>query len=557
MATEQERFIVKGLYNEWMKQCLDLIETSYGLSFQSNSASVHEIKLNFVDNDNVSNLATAGYQYYEDDGKAFDLTLNVNMSNCSDIDTTDASGSLKNNISPFDVAIAHELTHSVMEANIAHFNELPGYFVEGSADLTGGGDATYSNMHTLLESGSSTLRSVYNGSNSKNYDYAAGFMLLRYLTKTTNESTGKNPVQVMKDLMGYLAAHDGKQSSYDSAIYFASNGIFSDEESLIESFTDKVESYDISTDDDADSFLKSVADIDVGGWVKTNEQTVTEGNSTRTTWTNVWDVGDSGAITGSDAGGGSYKSYTDVVPENTSPSSWALPSSNYNYKGLTMIFPDEYLSTETSTSTVYVYNGGYQTISDYQEGSQINLNCEYRGIDLNGDNFYINSSNGQLEIQNARAKFISYGFENGELAAYSYVANNGGTIDGRGKNNAVEIMIGADDASNIIYANDVGSSLWGGNGGADTLVGGNGWDEFFFAMGSGVDVIQNAGSEDIVNLLGVTLGQISAAEITGDGVNLSFADGGNLRVEGTSNVGYKLEGVVYAANQSTREWYVK
>ena len=36
---------------------------------------------------------------------------------------------------------------------------------------------------------------------------------------------------------------------------------------------------------------------------------------------------------------------------------------------------------------------------------------------------------------------------------------------------------------------------------------------------------------------------------------LSFAQ--NLRVEGNSNVGYRLEGVTYAANQSTREWYVK
>lgn len=557
MATEQEKFIVKGLYNEWMKNCLDLIENSYGLSFQSSSASAHEITLNFVEKGSGGNLATAGYQYYDNDGKAFDLTLNVNMSRCSDIDTTDASGAIENNISPFDVTIAHELTHSVMQANIAHFNEMPGYFVEGSADLTGGGDSTYSNMRTLLKNGASTLKGVYEGYYSSTYDYAAGFMILRYLAKTTNENNGKDTVQVMKDLMMYLAAHDGKQDSYDDAIYYASDGIFYDEDDLIESFTNTVDSYDISSDDDADSFLKSVADIDVGGWIRTNEQTVTEGNSTRTTWTNVWDVGDSGAITGSDAGGGSYKSYDDVVPETTSPSSWNLPSSSYYYKGLTMIFPDEYLSTETSNSTVYVYNGGYQTISDYQEGDQINLNCEYRGIDLNGNSFYVNSSNGQLEIQNSRNKYISYGFANGELAAYSYVASTGGVIDGRSRNDAVEIMIGMDHASNIIYANDVGSSLWGANGGADTLVGGGGYDEFFFAMGSGVDTIKNAGSEDIVNLLGVTLGQISTAEITGDGVNLSFADGGSLRVEGTSNVGYRLEGVTYAANQSTREWYVK
>ena len=554
MATEQEKFIVKGLYNEWLKQCLDLIENSYGLSFQSNSASTHEITLNFVENDSESNLATAGYQYYAD-GKAFDLTLNVNMSRCSGIDTTDASGALENNISPFDVTISHELTHSVMQANIAHFSELPGYFKEGSADLTGGGDSTYSNMRTLLRNGTSTLIGVYQGYYSSQYDYAAGYMLLRYLAKTTNDTFGKDVVQVMKDLMTYLAANGGKQESYDAAIYSASNGIFSSEDDLISSFADAVDSYGINSDDDADSFLKSVADIDVGGWVKTDEQIVTEGNTTRTTWTNVWDVGDSGAITGYDASGGAYKTYTDVVPENTEPSSWVLPSSDYYYKGLTMIFPDEYLAP--STSTVHVYSGGYQTISNYQEGDQINLNCEYRGIDLNGNSFYINSSNGQLEIQNARDKYISYGFANGALAAYSYVASSGGTIDGRSRNDAVEIMIGMDHASNIIYANDVGSSLWGANGGADTLVGGGGYDEFFFAPGSGIDVIQNAGDNDVVNLLGVTLGQISAAEITGNGVNLNFYDGGSLRVEGTSNVGYRLEGVTYAANHSTREWYVK
>ena len=45
MATEQQIFIVKGLYNEWMKNCLDLIESSYGLNFQSESTSAHEITL--------------------------------------------------------------------------------------------------------------------------------------------------------------------------------------------------------------------------------------------------------------------------------------------------------------------------------------------------------------------------------------------------------------------------------------------------------------------------------------------------------------------------------
>ena len=552
MATAQQIFIVKGLYNEWMKNCLDLIESSYGLNFQSESTSAHEITLNFVDNSTTSNIATAGYQYYDSDGKGFDLTLNVNNSKVEEIDTNDASGAIGNNASPFDVTIAHELTHSVMQANIPYFSELPGYFKEGSADLTGGGDSTYSNMRLLLENGASVLQGVYAGNYLYTYNYAAGYMLLRYLAKQTSDNSGKNPVQVMKDLMGYLSANSGK--SYDAAINSASNGLFANESALIQSFTNAVSNATITNDDEADAFIKSVAGIDVGAWVKTNEQTVTEGNSTRTTWTNVWDFGDSGAITGSDAGGGSYKNYTDIVPESTTPDSWNLPSSSYTYKGLTMIFPDEFLSAET-TPTSYTYSGGNMTISDYQ-GAQINIASNYTGINFDANNFYVNSSSGSLTIENARDKVISYGDANGNLIAYSYLANSGGVIDGSGISQA-EIIIGGDNSANQIIAGSGGSSLWGGTGGADTLIGGSGYDEFFFAKGSGVDVIQNAASDDLINLLGVTLNDISGVDVNESAVSLNFVDGGNLRVEGNSGVGYKLDNEIYVCNQSAKTWSAK
>ena len=221
---------------------------------------------------------------------------------------------------------------------------------------------------------------------------------------------------------------------------------------------------------------------------------------------------------------------------------------NYNYYG------DVYIIN--ITGNVYIYNGGNKVINNYQQGEVVQLDSDYQGIDLQGNSFFVKSSSGQVEIQNSRDKFISYGAGNSEVVAYSYVASGGGEVNGRDKG-AAEIMIGGDYSNNQIFAGDNGSSLWGGNGGADSMHGGDGYDEFFFAMGSGDDTIGGAGENDMVNLLGVTLEQISAAQVTEQGVDLSFIDGGKLKVEGNTNVGYKLGNEVYACNQTTGEWYTK
>ena len=99
--------------------------------------------------------------------------------------------------------------------------------------------------------------------------------------------------------------------------------------------------------------------------------------------------------------------------------------------------------------------------------------------------------------------------------------------------------------------------MGGGIGGTDTLTGGNGYDEFFYAIGSGNDIIKNSGSNDIINLLGVSLEQITALSADESAVNANFFDGGSLRIEGNGGVGYKLGNVTYAVNQSTGEWFLK
>ena len=208
------------------------------------------------------------------------------------------------------------------------------------------------------------------------------------------------------------------------------------------------------------------------------------------------------------------------------------------------------------SGNTWTYNGGDKVINNYHQGEVVELASDYQGIDLNGNSFFVKSSSGSLEIQNSRDKFIGYSAGSTQVAAYSYVASGSGTVDGRGKSQA-EIMIGGDNSNNQMYAGSGGSSLWGGNSGNDTLTGGAGYDEFFYAVGSGNDVITNAGDNDVVNLLGVSLSQITYAEVSYSDINIGFTDGGKLQLQGQAATGFRLEGVTYTANRSTGGWSAK
>ena len=230
-----------------------------------------------------------------------------------------------------------------------------------------------------------------------------------------------------------------------------------------------------------------------------------------------------------------------------------------NSTNITDSFNDNHVDNSTTIikeGDTYTYSGGNRTITNYQQGEKIMLASDYQGIGINGNTFLVNSSSGALEIQECRDKFVEYTVSDGSTAAYSYLGGSEGAIDGRDKAQA-EIMIGADNADNQIYAGNGGSSVWGGNGGNDVLTGGDGYDEFFYAIGSGNDVIQNSSSNDIINLLGVTLEDISGVNVNIGQVNLNFVDGGNLTIEGNTGVGYKLGDEIYTVDQSTNEWSIK
>ena len=197
----------------------------------------------------------------------------------------------------------------------------------------------------------------------------------------------------------------------------------------------------------------------------------------------------------------------------------------------------------TKEGDTYTYNGGDRIITNYQQGEKIALGSDFQGTEIRDNSFVVKSSTGDLEIENARDKFIDYTDTNGNKLATSYVASSEGIVDGSDKDE-YQVMIGAENADNEIIAGNAGSSLWGGEGGNDTLSGGAGMDEFVYSIGNGNDVVQNA-SNDIINLLGVSLEQIIGVTINVGEVNANFVDGGSLKIKGDSSVGYKLGDEIY------------
>ena len=172
-----------------------------------------------------------------------------------------------------------------------------------------------------------------------------------------------------------------------------------------------------------------------------------------------------------------------------------IENSTINNSGVLVIGSDNSVDAQVNNYS-YVYSGNDVVVRDYA-GEQINLKAEFRGINFDDSNFYVLSSTGQLEIQNARDKFINYGDATGNPIAFSYLASDGKTIDGRTKNTDIGVMIGGNNSDNQIYAGDGGSSMWGGVGGNDTLTGAEGYDEIFYVTGSGNDVITNGRNENV------------------------------------------------------------
>ena len=209
----------------------------------------------------------------------------------------------------------------------------------------------------------------------------------------------------------------------------------------------------------------------------------------------------------------------------------------------------------STSPIVFDYSGGTTIVNDYKSSDKVNYATDFTGLNLNDTDLILNSSTGSVYLRNVRDQLINVADSAGDVVAYGYMASGAGAINGSNFSQ-LEVIVGADNLTNKITAGSGGSSLWGGAGStSDTLIGGGGEDIFFYASGNGKDTIQKATSADTVNLLGMSLENISSAKITSSGVNLTFSDGGSLKVSGQAG-NFNLNGQIYHANYKTKTWEI-
>ena len=117
--------------------------------------------------------------------------------------------------------------------------------------------------------------------------------------------------------------------------------------------------------------------------------------------------------------------------------------------------------------------------------------------------------------------------------------------------------LAGDSNDNQITAGSGNDSLWGGAGSsADTLIGGTGEDTFFFGKNSGADVINNASSNDIVNLYGTTLSDIANVAYDVGQIVATFKSGSSLTINNTESLSstFKVGGSKFQYNFDTSKW---
>ena len=230
---------------------------------------------------------------------------------------------------------------------------------------------------------------------------------------------------------------------------------------------------------------------------------------------------------------------------------------NYYYNNTTSTYNNTYVSNTYITNNVFVYESGSETLTNFNSNDTLNFAATYTDWAIAGNDLIINSAEGAVRITDAQNKLVEIADANGNVGAHIYWASNyEGAIDGRSYN-GFEVLIGSDNFNNQIFACESGSSLWGGRGNSDDDLYGNlGVDEYIYSYGNGQDNIFQAGSEDAVNLNGVNLEQITNAEITDGGVNLTFIDGGALNINGQIGT-FIVSGQRYGADYQTKTWFVK
>ena len=469
-GTAQE-CIVYGLNSWWIQQGLRLIAESYGMGFAESGATVRDMTVNFVDWGKNGTLAATTCSMGSN-GVTTGLALNINMAYYNDILPTDYNGlSVSSSGSYLDRVIAHELVHAVMAANIPNAGSLPGFLLEGLAELVHGADDGRRSDILALAADETALRNALNLApigNVASDGYAAGYLALRYLANRGG-SVFASAVSTFRE--SSVAYYD-----FDYTTLLVKKGISG------EAWLDGSRGV---------TYLPSVKNIDASASNGTvilagneAENLIAAGRGSASLW------GGSGAASDTLQGGSGHNDF------------------------------------------FYGAGEGNDLIEDYLAGDVIDV---YQGmvhsVALEGSNFIMGIDDGSLTVTNCMDRVIDVAVHEANGTAHAYLSTTAGDIDGRSLS-GFEVIFGS-AAGQSIYAGNGGSSLWGGTGKeGDVLRGGNGADTFIYGPEEGTDYIQNSSSADRVLLYGGA--SPSSVEVDGTTLTLAFSEGNSLVIQGWS-----------------------
>lgn len=193
--TEDEQYVVRGLYSWWLRDALKLIKTSYGLSFDETGTTNSRLKLKLVNDPSTSTLAYVNFESESGkDGEA--RTLCVNVGFYKDMDSNDRHG-VKGNY-PLDLVLTHELVHGLMASNVFSYTDLPPFLIEGgTAELVYGiDDMRYSRLIENVKNPAvfEDILTTDGFPNDEDYAesielYSGGYIFMRYFAKQAATDT--------------------------------------------------------------------------------------------------------------------------------------------------------------------------------------------------------------------------------------------------------------------------------------------------------------------------------------------------------------------------------
>ena len=204
--SDYEKYVWNNLHEHWIKSSLDLIAETYGDNFSFNSNStVHEITITFSEKLGADPFLTSPTF---SDGDIFrettiGLSLDINLAyyKFESVDYSDLNGKPNGmgifyGVDYLDRNIAHEFTHSIMQANIKYCNFLPRMILEGMAELTHGIDDTRTDDLKALAADSDKLKEALTDAETvtgiNQPRYAGGYMFLRWFAKYASENASES-----------------------------------------------------------------------------------------------------------------------------------------------------------------------------------------------------------------------------------------------------------------------------------------------------------------------------------------------------------------------------